>query len=97
MKSPFSISGAITRSVVIADSADNPGGGAPGDATHFLREVTDRGLQDVCVGPLYDPVALQVVFDAGEGAVLPRRFGGKLGPGSGLGAALPIDSEYNDH
>jgi microcystin degradation protein MlrC len=74
--------------VVIADSADNPGGGAPGDASYFLREVMDRGLRDVCVGPLYDPLALQVVFDAGEGAVLPLRFGGKLGPGSGV----PIDA-----
>jgi len=74
--------------VVIADSADNPGGGAPGDATYFLREIINRELRDVCVGPLYDPVALQIVFDAGEGAVLPLRFGGKLGSGSGA----PIDA-----
>jgi len=32
--------------VVIADGSDNPGGGAPGDSTFFLRRLLERGDSD---------------------------------------------------
>jgi len=78
----------INRPVVIADTADNPGCGAPGDATFFLHKIIAMGINKVCLGPLYDPVALQMAFDAGEGSELQCRFGGKLGISSGT----PIDA-----
>lgn len=73
--------------VVIADTADNTGGGAPGDSTFFLRALLDRGIDAAALGPLYDPGAVRICQDAGLGARLPLRIGGKLAPESGS----PVD------
>ena len=69
--------------VVLADSADNPGGGAAGDATFVLRSVLNRGLTGVASGPMWDPGAVRIAFAAGVGATLALRIGGKVGPMSG--------------
>jgi microcystin degradation protein MlrC len=69
--------------VVIADGADNPGGGAPGDSTFILRRIVERGITDAALGPLWDPMAVRIAFEAGVGATLPMRIGGKIGPLSG--------------
>lgn len=69
--------------VVIADSADNPGGGAAGDSTFMLRRLLDRGIMRVALGPLWDPGAVRIAFEAGVGATLMLRLGGKTGPMSG--------------
>jgi len=69
--------------VVLADGADNPGGGASGDSTFILRRLLERGIRNVALGPLWDPVAARIAFEAGEGARLPLRVGGKIGPLSG--------------
>jgi len=74
--------------VVLAEPADNAGGGAPSDNTTILRHLLERDLERVALGPLWDPIAVKLCFDAGEGAVLALRFGGKTGPASGL----PIDA-----
>jgi microcystin degradation protein MlrC len=75
--------------VVIADTSDNAGGGAPSDNTTFLRKLIKRGVRNSAVAPIWDPVAVQLAFDAGEGVKLPFRFGGKIARTSGL----PIDAE----
>ena len=69
--------------VVLADVADNAGGGAPGDSTFLLREVLDRKLESVTLGFFWDPIAVRFCQDAGEGAELDLRVGGKCGPFSG--------------
>jgi microcystin degradation protein MlrC len=69
--------------VVLADGADNPGGGAPGDSTFILRRMIERGIGNACIGPLWDPIAARIAFDAGVGATLMLRIGGKIGPLSG--------------
>ena len=69
--------------VVLADGADNPGGGAAGDSTFILKRLLERGIGNACLGPLWDPVAVRTAFDAGEGATLMLRIGGKIGPLSG--------------
>jgi microcystin degradation protein MlrC len=73
--------------VVLADVADNAGGGAPGDSTFILRRMLERYVTDAVSGVYYDPEAVQLCFEAGEGAVLDLRCGGKLGPASGA----PLD------
>lgn len=73
--------------VVLADRADNPGSGAPGDSTFILQRLIERGIRNAAVGPLWDPVAVRIAFDAGEGARLALRVGGKIGPLSGA----PLD------
>jgi microcystin degradation protein MlrC len=69
--------------VVLADSADNAGGGAPGDSTFVLRRLLERGLASCALGPLCDPMVVRLAFAAGVGAQLWLRIGGKLGPVSG--------------
>ena len=69
--------------VVIADSADNAGGGAASDSTFFLRRLIERGITGAALGPLWDAGAVRIAFDAGVGATLPMRIGGKVGPMSG--------------
>lgn len=75
--------------VVIADTADNTGGGAPGDSTYFLAALLERGVTGAALGPLYDPGAVTLCSDAGVGARLRLRIGGKLCPESGQ----PVDAE----
>jgi microcystin degradation protein MlrC len=77
--------------VVLADTADNPGGGAPGDSTFVLEELLAKKPGPVAFGPLYDPMAVAFCFEAGLGARLPLRIGGKTGPASGR--ALDLDCE----
>jgi microcystin degradation protein MlrC len=72
---------------VLSDTADNPGGGAPGDSTFVLQEMFEQGVEDAALGPLWDPVAAHIAISAGTGATLPLRIGGKLGPASGA----PLD------
>ena len=74
--------------VVLADAADNPGGGAACDSTHTLKAVIDRGLEGVALGMIWDPQAALIASDAGVGARLALRIGGKVGPMSGL----PVDA-----
>jgi microcystin degradation protein MlrC len=75
--------------VVIADGADNPGGGAASDSTFFLRRLIERGITNAAVGPVWDPIAVRIAFEAGAGAKLRLRIGGKISPLSGE----PLDLE----
>ena len=75
--------------VVLAEPADNAGGGAPSDNTTILRRLIERGVQGAALGPIWDPIAVRLCFSAGVGTIFPLRFGGKIGPTSGL----PIDAE----
>lgn len=69
--------------VVLADFADNAGGGAPSDSTYVLKAVLERGLKDVALGTFWDPVLVAMCIDAGVGATMDVRIGGKIGPMSG--------------
>jgi len=69
--------------VVIADVADNPGGGAAGDATFVLRRLLERGARNVASGYYWDPMAVRFCQEAGVGATFALRIGGKTGVLSG--------------
>jgi microcystin degradation protein MlrC len=73
----------VGGTVVLADVADNAGGGAPSDATFLLARILERGIGDVLNGLYWDPVAVRFCLEAGEDASLPLRIGGKCGPMSG--------------
>ena len=77
------------KPVVIADTTDNPGGGAPADNTTFLRLLIMRKVAGAAVAPIWDPVAARICHAAGVGARMPLRFGGKTAVTSGT----PIDAE----
>ncbi|MEM5542665.1 M81 family metallopeptidase [Sulfitobacter sp. AS92] len=69
--------------IVLADFADNAGGGAPSDSTFVLKAALDRGLTDIAFGTFWDPVLVGMCIDAGIGAEMDIRLGGKIGPMSG--------------
>lgn len=77
--------------VVIADMADNPGGGGPGDSTFILRRLLHSGLRDAAVGGIWDPVATSICVGAGQGARFSLRLGGKSGPSSGDPLDLDVE------
>jgi microcystin degradation protein MlrC len=92
----YSVDGAIDFAlahsggpIVIADTTDNAGGGAPSDNTTFLHRLIARGVAGAAVAPIWDPMAVRLAFDAGEGARLPFRFGGK----TSLASGPPVDAE----
>ena len=72
-----------SKPLVLADMADNTGLGAAGDSTFVIARFMERGIGGVAIAPLWEPVAVTVAFDAGVGAALTMRIGGKLGASSG--------------
>jgi microcystin degradation protein MlrC len=71
------------KPIVIADVADNAGGGASSDSTFLLRALLEQGIGNFAMGPFWDLGALRICADAGAGARLALRIGGKCGPASG--------------
>jgi microcystin degradation protein MlrC len=68
---------------VLADTADNPGGGAPADNPSLLRAMLTQKVDRGAYGAIWDPISAEICADAGVGARLDLRLGGKCGPASG--------------
>ncbi|MGH8031079.1 MAG: M81 family metallopeptidase [Luteimonas sp.] len=85
--------------VVLGDFSDNPGGGAPCDSTFFLKAMLERQLGDAVIGAIWDPLVAQVCAEAGAGARLSVRLGGKCGPSSGdpLDLEVEVMGVVEDH
>ena len=75
--------------IVIADRSDNAGAGAASDSTYILAELIELRVTDAALGIMWDPMAVRACHDAGVGARLPLRIGGKAGRLSGA----PIDAD----
>lgn len=75
--------------VVVADPTDNAGGGAASDNTNVIRRLLERGCRDACIGPVWDPIAVQFCMASGVGATFDLRFGGKASATSGT----PVDAQ----
>lgn len=90
---------AIGKPLVLADVADNAGGGAPSDSTFVLQAMLEAGLRDVVFGCVWDPVAVSFCEAAGVGARMMLRVGGKSGPTSGtpLDLDVVVRSLSDDH
>jgi microcystin degradation protein MlrC len=63
--------------IVLADHADNPGGGAPCDGTVLLKALIDHGAQNAVLAVIADPEAVQQLIQAGVGSTLTINLGGK--------------------
>jgi microcystin degradation protein MlrC len=68
---------------VLADVSDNAGAGSASDSTFLLRALVAAGATACAIGSFWDPVAVRLCREAGAGARLPLRIGGKTGPMSG--------------
>jgi microcystin degradation protein MlrC len=66
--------------VILADVADNPGGGGSGDTTELLRELLRRGVAGAAAA-IWDPETARQAIEAGVGAEREFRIGGKASPG----------------
>ena len=74
--------------LLIGDYTDNPGGGAHGDGTSFLKALLESKVEDAVVGHIADPESAKVGIDAGIGATVTLDLGGKTDPRFGGG---PLD------
>src|SRR5260370_35169034 len=79
--------------LVLADRGDNPGSGAPGDSTFVLRALVDKQIGPALFGVMWDPMAFRVAEEAGEGARLRTRLGGKAGEVSGAPGGLAVPAK----
>jgi len=77
-----------TGPLVIADYADNPGGGGYGDSTELLRAMIQADVQDACFGPMVDPETASELHRHKVGDTVSVRLGGKTDPEVGGG---PLD------
>ncbi len=59
---------------IMADVADNPGGGGSGVTTFITRAFTDAGVDGAFIGLLIDPAMAEKAHAAGEGAHLDINF-----------------------
>ena len=72
--------------VLLLDHADNVGSGGTQDVMTVLREVLRQGLEDVAVAAVWDPAAVREMAEAGVGATVTLRLGGRTDmPSIGLG------------
>jgi len=63
--------------VILLDHADNCGSGGTQDVMMVIAEVLRQGLEDVAVGAVWDPAAVQAMQKAGVGATVTLDLGGK--------------------
>jgi len=79
--------------VVLADYADNPGGGGYGDSIGLLGGMIEAGLENAAFATIYDPEAAALCARAGEGAAVALTLGGKLDPR--FGAPLQVTGKVS--
>lgn len=78
-----------SKPIVVADYADNPGGGGYGDSTELLRALLDAKVENACFGPLLDPEVVQELSKRAVGETVTANVGGKTDARFG-GGPLPL-------
>ena len=63
--------------VILLDHSDNTGSGGNQDVMTVIAEVIRQELQDVAVGGLWDPTAVQKMMEVGIGSTVTLELGGK--------------------
>jgi len=86
-RAPLKVSDALRQGervakypIILADQADNTGGGAAGDSTEILRTFLDQKLRDAAILYIVDPDVAEQAHAAGVGARLETDVGGKSDP-----------------
>jgi microcystin degradation protein MlrC len=77
-----------SRPIVLADYADNPGGGAYGDSTSLVAALLAAEVDDACFAPMVDQETVQQLHRHQPGDTVQIRLGGKTDPRFG---GLPLD------
>jgi microcystin degradation protein MlrC len=71
------IRGAKHAPILLADISDNPDCGAPGDATYVAHALLAARIGNFAWGALWDPLAVKFAREAGVGACVTMRIGGR--------------------
>jgi microcystin degradation protein MlrC len=66
------------KTVFISDSGDNTTAGAPGDNTQVLKALLKHNAKNALVAGIVDPNALEKCINAGIGAEVNLKLGGKV-------------------
>ncbi|MXV85787.1 M81 family metallopeptidase [Candidatus Poribacteria bacterium] len=74
--------------IVLADGADNPGGGGPCDGTTILRKFIEADVQDAVIAVIADPESVDQAVKAGVGNRVQLNVGGKTDTQHGAPVAL---------
>jgi microcystin degradation protein MlrC len=69
------------RPIVLADTQDNPGAGAPSNTTGLIRELLRQGANGALAGIMHDPEAAAAAHEKGVWGVIDELGGGRDGPG----------------
>jgi microcystin degradation protein MlrC len=77
-----------SRPVVLADTQDNPGAGAPSNTTGLIAELLRQGAERAVVGLFHDPEAAAAAHRVGLGGTV-ARLGHPSNPESPGSAPLP--------
>lgn len=77
--------------IIIADYADNPGGGGYGDSTNLLKAMLDAGITDAAFGPMVDNETAVSLRANKAGEKVKVRLGGKTDPRFG-GQPLELEA-----
>jgi len=85
-----SVSDEYTSPLLIADVADNPGGGAPSDSTFILQALIDNNVENVSFGFIYSPEVIEQCRDIDCGASFKVTLGGRLSPYSGKPVSIKV-------
>lgn len=64
--------------VILAEGADNPGAGAPGDSTNLLQAMLDKKVKNALFVMLIDPESVRMAIAAGVGNMVQLMLGGKI-------------------
>jgi len=64
--------------LLLADIADNPGGGSAQDGTVLLEGLLDADVRNVAVAAIFDPAAVEAAANAGVGERLRVDLGGHV-------------------
>jgi microcystin degradation protein MlrC len=78
--------------VVLADFADNPGGGGYGDTPGLLRAMIEAKLENAAFSPFYDPGSAAQCHAAGAGKTIALKLGGKIDPAA-FGGPIEVRAE----
>ena len=76
------------KPIVLADGADNPGGGGPCDGTTILQKFIETNVQDAVIAVIADPESVAQAAEAGVGSRVQLNVGGKTDTQHGAPVAL---------
>lgn len=79
-----------SKTVVIADTQDNPGAGGDSNTTGMLKALYAAKVSNAAIGLITDPEVVQLALQAGVG----QRFTAALGGQSGAVGDTPLTAEF---